>query len=112
MSGASVHHWRNQRLSALALIPLSLWFVAAMLGHLGDGRAQFTAWLSQPVPLVLMAALVLAVLYHMTLGLAVVIEDYVAGPKSQSVAIGAVRISALALAIVTLAALAKIGLGS
>ena len=112
MSGASVHHWRNQRLSALALIPLTLWFVAAMLGHLGDDRAQFTAWLSQPLPLVLTAALVLAVLYHMTLGLAVVIEDYVAGPKCQSLAIGAVRKTAWVLAIITLAALAKIGFGS
>jgi succinate dehydrogenase / fumarate reductase membrane anchor subunit len=112
MSGASVHHWRNQRLSALALIPLTLWFVAAMLGHLGEDRAQFTAWLSQPVPLVLTAVLVLAVLYHMALGLVVVIEDYVTGPKCQSLAISVVRKSALALAVIALVALAKIGFGS
>jgi succinate dehydrogenase / fumarate reductase, membrane anchor subunit len=111
VSGSSVHHWRNQRLSALALIPLVLWFVTSMFAHMGDGRAQFTAWLSLPVPLLLMTALMLVVLYHMAVGLREVILDYVHPARLQSRAVAAVTLASLALAVVALAALAKIGFG-
>ncbi len=112
MSGASVHHWRNQRLSALALIPLVLWFVASMIAHLGDGRAEFVSWLSHPAPGLLMAALVLAVLYHMAVGVREVILDYVHAARLQCAAVAAVYLGSLALAVIALLALAKIGFGA
>jgi succinate dehydrogenase / fumarate reductase membrane anchor subunit len=112
VSGASVHHWRNQRLSALALIPLVLWFVSVMIAHLSDGRAQFTAWLSHPAPLLLMTALVLAVLYHMAVGVREVILDYIHAARLQAGAVAAVYLASLALAAVALAALARIGFGT
>jgi len=112
VSGANVHHWRNQRLSALVLIPLTLWFVASVFAHLGDDRAQFTSWLSQPAPALLMAALVVAATYHFAVGVREVLVDYVQDPRLHRLSKAAVYLGNLALALVALAALAKIWLGA
>ncbi len=70
-------HWWAQRLTALALIPLSIWFVASVIGHVGADHAAVTAWIGQPVTAGLFLLLILATFYHAALGLQVVIEDYV-----------------------------------
>lgn len=70
-------HWWAQRLTALALVPLSLWFIASVLRLQGVDRAGMIAWLHAPVPLVLMLCLIVATFWHMELGLRVVIEDYI-----------------------------------
>ncbi|MGR8918735.1 MAG: succinate dehydrogenase, hydrophobic membrane anchor protein [Gammaproteobacteria bacterium] len=71
------HHWWHQRLSAVAMIPLGLWFVVTILGHMGDTYAEVVAWISSPFVTVLLIALIASVFYHAKLGLQVVIEDYV-----------------------------------
>ena len=74
---AGAHHWTHQRLSAIALIPLSLWFVSALLGHLHDDLVDVTDWIRSPFVTVLLISLLAAMFYHAKLGLQVVIEDYV-----------------------------------
>lgn len=72
-----VHHWWMQRLTAVALIPLSVWLFYALL-HVYPLNYQDTVrWLSQPIPSILMVGTVLIGLYHQMLGLQVIIEDYV-----------------------------------
>lgn len=72
-----VGHWWAQRVSAVALVPLTLWFVVAVATRAGAGHEATVAWLSSP-PVAVAAVLYLAVLfYHSQLGLQVVIEDYV-----------------------------------
>ena len=73
-----VQHWWMQRLTALALVPLVLWFVASVVALAGADRAQLVAWVREPLPAVLLILLLLATFYHAALGLRVVIEDYVA----------------------------------
>jgi len=70
------HFWR-QRVSAVALIPLSAWFVFAALSLVGADRDSAVAFLHQPVNAIAMALFVIAALHHSILGLQVVIEDYV-----------------------------------
>lgn len=70
------HFWR-QRVSAVALIPLSAWFVYAALAVAGADRETAVAFLHHPVNAIAMALFVIAALYHSVLGLQVVIEDYV-----------------------------------
>ncbi len=74
---SGVEHFWKQRVTATALIPLTIWFLVAMLGLVGADRASVIAYLHQPVHAVLMILFILAVLIHMALGVQVVIEDYV-----------------------------------
>lgn len=70
-------HWWWQRVTAIALIPLTLWFVWSVLQGLNADFAQVQAWLSAPLNATLMLAFVLTALFHGQTGLQVVIEDYV-----------------------------------
>jgi succinate dehydrogenase / fumarate reductase membrane anchor subunit len=70
-------HWWSQRVTAVALIPLTLWFVIALLGMGSFEHAAVAAWMAKPLNAILMILLLVAILYHSQLGLQVVIEDYV-----------------------------------
>ena len=74
------HHWWMQRVSALALIPLTLWFVWAIAGieDLQD-QAAVVAWMSGAFNGIALILLIIAVTYHSMLGVQVVVEDYVHG---------------------------------
>ena len=72
-----VEHWWMERVSAVALVPLTLWFVASIIAHTGSDYATFIAWLRTPLATILMILLLIALFYHTALGLQVVIEDYV-----------------------------------
>ena len=74
---AGAAHWWAQRLTALALVPLTLWFICAMVRMIGATRDDIVFWMAGPLPIVLMIALVIATFHHLQLGLQVVIEDYV-----------------------------------
>ena len=80
-SGAA--HWWAQRVTAVALIPLSLWFVWVALRLVGASHEELLAWIGGPIPVVLLIALVVASFYHLALGLQVVIEDYVPGDTAR-----------------------------
>lgn len=74
---SGLHHWWVQRVSAAALVPLSLWFVfsLATLGSLA--HADVVAFIAAPMHAVLLALLAGVLCYHSYLGLQVVVEDYV-----------------------------------
>lgn len=70
-------HWWTERITAVALLPLTIWFAASIIAYSGSDYQAFISWLSSPVVAVLMVFLLIAVFWHMALGLQVVIEDYV-----------------------------------
>jgi succinate dehydrogenase / fumarate reductase, membrane anchor subunit len=72
-----VTHWWRQRVSALALVPLTVWFVIAVIGLAGADHATFVAWVRNPMTAIFLILLLIATFYHAALGLQVVIEDYV-----------------------------------
>lgn len=74
-----VEHWWRQRTTALALVPLTIWFVIWVIAMAGADRAAMVAWMHNPISAVLMIVLIVATFYHAALGLQVVIEDYVHG---------------------------------
>lgn len=76
-SGHASGHWWLQRLSALALIPLSLWFVFSVIGHLNDDQQSLTAWIATPGVSLALILYAFFMFFHAQLGLQVVIEDYV-----------------------------------
>ena len=73
------NHWWWQRLTALLLVPLSLWFVASIWWLVIGGATYeaFQDWLSGPVAALLMLLFIGMMFYHLKLGLQVVVEDYV-----------------------------------
>ena len=74
---AGSRHWWAQRVTAVALVPLTIWFVWSILHLTGASRIDVADWMSSPVQLALMLALIAATFHHLQLGLQVVIEDYV-----------------------------------
>ena len=70
------HFWR-ERASSVALIPLTAWFVYAAIHMIGLSYEDVFTFLHEPVNAIAMLLFVIASVIHMTLGLQVVIEDYV-----------------------------------
>lgn len=105
-----VEHWWMARVSAIALIPLTLWFVASIIAHTGSNYLTFVVWLRMPFVSVFMVLLLMALFYHTALGLRVVIEDYVhSGAKFG--ALIAVRLGCGALAVAGILATMRIAFG-
>ncbi len=71
------HHWWHQILTAVALLPLSAWFVISLVALSDAPYEEITAWLASPVEAALMLELIYATFYHLKLGLQVMIDDYV-----------------------------------
>lgn len=70
-------HWWMQRVTAIALVPLTVWFVVSLAALTGADHARVTEWLGAPLPALLMILFLVTSLYHLKLGIQVVIEDYV-----------------------------------
>ena len=74
---SGVGHFWKQRVSALAMVPLTLWFAISLLGLVGTPLTSVLTFLFNPVNAVLMASFLLIGLFHMTIGLQEIILDYV-----------------------------------
>ena len=111
-TASGVRHWWSQRLSAIALVPLGLWFVGSLLSRPDLGYATLHGWLAAPGNALLMLLLVPSVAQHSWLGVTVVIEDYVHGQATKTAALLAARFVHLVLAAAALFAVLKVALGS
>ena len=106
-----VEHWWAQRVSAVALIPLGLWFAASLVALAGADRAAVLAWLHAPVQAILAILLLIAVFYHAALGLQVVIEDYVHAEWLKVPSLVAMRLVSFGLAVAGIFAVLRIAFG-
>jgi succinate dehydrogenase / fumarate reductase membrane anchor subunit len=107
----AAEHWWLQRLTAVALLPLGLWFAYSLLAMPDFGYATVVAWVRWPVASILLILFVGAAAYHSFLGIQVVIEDYV----GKGMRVAALMLSAFAhagLAIAAVFSVLKIAFGS
>jgi succinate dehydrogenase / fumarate reductase membrane anchor subunit len=74
-----VHHWWLQRLTSIALVPLTIWFVVSLLSLGSFEHVAVITWMAQSWTALLLVLFVLVATWHSQLGLRVVIEDYVHG---------------------------------
>ena len=112
--GASHHgtaHWWTQRVTAIAMVPLMLWLVVGLAANAGASYAETVAWLGSPVNAVVMVVLFGVLFYHASLGLQVVLEDYVGHKGVRIALILAVRFLAVVLAVSAILAVLSIALG-
>ena len=100
-----------QRVSAIALVPLTVWFIAAIIAQTGADYTAFVAWMRNPITDILMALLLIALFYHAALGLQVVVEDYVHS-DTKFAAMIAVRLACFALAVAGIVATLRIAVAS
>jgi succinate dehydrogenase / fumarate reductase membrane anchor subunit len=107
---AGSHHWWSQRLTAIALVPLTLWFIFSVIHLSGATHQMVIEWLSSPLTLGLMLALIVATFHHLQLGVQVVIEDYVHDERTKLGAVLVVRALCILLALVCIVSVLKIGL--
>lgn len=106
-----IHHWWTQRLTALALIPLSLWLVASIISIMGADYETAVAWLRSPVAAVLLLLFIAAAFYHAQLGMQVVLEDYVHVGWAKVATIIVSKFLMIVLAFVAGFAVLKVALG-
>ena len=94
-----VEHWWLQRITAVALVPLSLWFVIAIIRLVGADVDSVRDWVGNPLPAIMLVLLLIATFYHASLGLQVVIEDYVHAELVKLGLVIIVRLACFALAV-------------
>ena len=106
-----VEHWWAERVTAVALVPLTIWFAASIIAVAGGDHASFIGWLGSPMSSVCMVLLLIALFYHMALGLQVVIEDYVHSGAKAALLV-TIRLGCFAFATAGIAATLRIALRS
>ena len=82
-SGQGTAHWWRQRVSAVALVPLIVWFVIAVVSVPIADPPSVVRWIRGGMHALLLIALVLAAAQHSYLGTRVIVEDYVGGFKAR-----------------------------
>ncbi len=106
-----VHHWWAQRITAVALVPLTLWFIFALASLAGADAAQAAAFVAQPLNAVLLLLLIAATFHHLQLGLQVVIEDYIHNEMAKLAILIAVKLLAVALGVAAAFSVLKTAFG-
>lgn len=108
---SGTEHFLVQRLTAIALVPLTIWFCFSLAAMPQMDYANFSAWLQSPVSASLMILTVLVTFYHAYLGLQVVIEDYVSGHAVRIAAIIAVQFICILMSVIGVVSVFKIATG-
>ncbi len=105
---SGTEHFTRQRVTAIALVPLSIWFAFTAFSLIGSQRSEAAAFLAEPLNAVLMALFIIAAVMHMALGLQVIVEDYVDGEISKIALLVLNKFFAWAVGAASLFALLKI----
>ena len=112
--GAAKHgtsHFITQRVTAIALVPLVIWFVWALVTHAGAPYAETVAFLAHPVNATLMLIFAVTAIWHFKIGMQVVIEDYVGNETAKLVAIMANTFFSAAVGLASIYAIVKLSSG-
>lgn len=105
------HHWWLQRISAIVLIPLCIWFVVSILQLSSMGYAEVRVWMADPLSSVLLVMMLFALYYHTFLGVQVVIEDYIDSEWQKIACVLLVKFLALFAGLISIFSVLKVSLG-
>jgi succinate dehydrogenase / fumarate reductase, membrane anchor subunit len=104
------HHWWMQKITAVALIPMTIWFVSSIV-HMTQADYEIVInWMNSPVVAILMMLFVATSIYHLKLGLQVIIEDYIHEEGSKIALQMIVTFGCVVLATTALFSILKIAL--
>lgn len=108
---SGVHHWWLQRLTSIALVPLSIWFAVSLITLPSLGYATLVVWMSQSLTALLLILLVLTATWHSRLGVQVVVEDYVHTPGTRALTMVLVNFLHVFIAAAGVFAILKVAFG-
>ena len=111
-TGGGVAHWWAQRMTAIALVPLALWFIISSITLTGADYATFIQWIKTGGNSVLLILLTATMYHHGQLGLQVIIEDYIQNKAMHFTALIVVKLGSLFLAVYTVFSIVRLALGS
>ena len=104
-------HWYAQRVTAVALVLLALWFVVSLALLADASYEQVTGWLRTPLNSALALLLVVVAAWHAVLGLQVIVEDYVADKGKRVLVLIAIKFAFVVAAVVGVLAVLRIAFG-
>jgi len=107
---SGLHHWWHQRVSAVAMVGLVSWMVVLLLSLVDADYQTALNMLAHPVNATVVVLFVAVGLWHASLGLQVVLEDYVANEGVRLIAILAVKMAASVTAILAILSVLKVAL--
>ena len=105
-------HWWMQRITAIALVPLAVWLVASLVSIGAADHARTVEWIRSPAVGIVLLLTIAALFHHAQLGLQVIIEDYVRTEWKKLAALIAVKLLAVATAVIAAFSVLAIALGS
>ena len=105
-------HWWMERLTAVALVPLTVWLVASLVSIGTADHAQTVHWIRSPVTSIALLLTIAALFHHTQLGLQVVVEDYIDVEWLKIVLIVVIKLGAIAAAATAGFCVLRIALGS
>ena len=103
-----VVHWKLQRISAIAMIPLIIWFVSSLVFSLINGYDQSITWLQSPLNATGMVLLFGTLYFHAASGLQVVVEDYVHNEGLKIMSLILIKLLAVLLGVLSILCVLKI----
>lgn len=106
------HHWRLQRLTSIALVPLSIWFVVSVVAMAGADYPAIVEWIRSPIVSVLLVLFIITLFYHAQLGVQVVIEDYVHSEWLRITVLVGTQFLLILLGLAAVIAVLRIALGA
>ncbi|MBN9537489.1 MAG: succinate dehydrogenase, hydrophobic membrane anchor protein [Reyranella sp.] len=108
---SGLHHWWVQRITAVALIPLVVWFAVSLVMMSGADYATVRAWIGSPIVMVLLILTIVIGLHHAQLGMQEVVEDYVHSEGLKLASIIALKFIAVFFGLAASVAILRIGFG-
>lgn len=103
-----VGHWRMQRLTAIALIPMTVWFTISIASLTGANYSETIEWITSPFVAIFMILFSITMLYHAFLGVQVVVEDYIHTKRLKLAVLIGSRLIFAGLGIATVFSVAKL----
>ena len=104
--------WKAERLSSVILIPLTVWGLWSGWVLSGGGYDGALAWFRSPVNAALLAVTLLVSLWHMNMGLKVIVDDYIHRPASRNTLVGLIGLLCMVLAAASVFFIVRLALGS
>lgn len=101
-SNGALNHWITQKISALILLPLLCWFLFIFKDFINKDYSSQILWMKNFSNSSLLTLFIIIALFHLRLGLTVVIEDYIHNLKSKNFLLSLITILCLLFSVFTI----------